>query len=100
MIKAQIAERLVVQCAAEQVPIRRTARVVLGADGHVERMRPEQRVRLAQGVGAVAGPAVMRRIGHQAGAHRVQLDVALAEQQVGLGLHQGPTECRCARMWR
>jgi hypothetical protein len=48
----------------------------------------QQRIHLTEGVSTVAGPAVEGRIGHHAGTDRIEFDVALAQQQVGLGLHQ------------
>ncbi len=37
----------------------------------------------------VARPAILRRVGDHARPDRVQLDVALAKQEIRLGLHQG-----------
>lgn len=46
------------------------------------------RVGLAKCVVAVAGPTVVCRIIHDHGAHGIELDVALAAEQVGFGLDQ------------
>jgi hypothetical protein len=56
--ESQIAERLVVECSDEQLPIGGTARVLVIAESEVEPVRRRQRVRLAERVGPVAGAAV------------------------------------------
>jgi hypothetical protein len=43
----------------------------------------------AQGGVSVTATAGVSRIAHPACAHRLQLDVALTDQHVGLRLHQG-----------
>ncbi|MFB1489984.1 MULTISPECIES: hypothetical protein [unclassified Thiocapsa] len=85
----QIAERSVVERDAEQLPIGGTARFLVIAESEVDRVRRHQRVRLAERVGPVAGPAVKGGVRRQAGAHGIQLDVTVAQQQVGFGLNQG-----------
>jgi hypothetical protein len=47
------------------------------------------RIGLPQRVMPIAGPAIVRRVVHHGGAHRVEFDVALAGKQIGLGLNQG-----------
>jgi hypothetical protein len=49
-------------------------------------MRREDRVGLAQRIGAVAGPRVVGRVRYPIGACRIKLDVALAQPQIGRGL--------------
>jgi len=54
---------------------------------------------LSQSVGAVTGPRVVSWIGNHSGAYRVELNVALAYEQVGLRLHERgfvPTVPECA----
>src|SRR5260221_3888563 len=53
-----------------------------------ERMRREPVIGLSRCIGAIAGPAVMRRIVHHGGSDGIELDVALTSQQIGFGLHQ------------
>ncbi len=43
---------------------------------------------LSQSVPAIARPAVLARIGNHVGAHGIEFDVALAGEQVVLGLDQ------------
>lgn len=52
-------------------------------------MRGQVRAGLPQGVMAITGPAVVGRIVHHGGTHRIEFDVALTTEQIGLGLDQG-----------
>ena len=49
-------------------------------------MGRDDRVGLAEGVAAVAGPAELARVGDHVGAHGVEFDVALAGEKIVLGL--------------
>jgi hypothetical protein len=49
-------------------------------------MMGQDRVRLAQGIGALARPGISGRVRHHAGAYRIELDIPLAAQHIGLGL--------------
>lgn len=51
-------------------------------------MRHQVRVGLAQGVVAITAPAVVGRIVHHGGPYGIEFDVALATEQIGLGLDQ------------
>ena len=65
----------------------------------VERVGRDERVGLPEPIGAVAGPAVVRRLLYHRRAHGIEFDVAHAFQQVGLGLDQGglvPAIPQCA----
>lgn len=48
----------------------------------------EQRVCLAERVAAIAAPAIVRGLVYHARAHGIELDIALAGQQVFVGLNQ------------
>ncbi len=51
-------------------------------------MRCQARVGLPQRIMAIARPAVVSRVIDHGSAHGVELDVALASNQVGFGLDQ------------
>jgi len=51
-------------------------------------MRCQQCVHLPQRVAAIAAPPIVRRLVDHACANRVELDLALAGQQIFVGLHQ------------
>lgn len=53
-----------------------------------ERMGRQISIVPAKGVVAIAGPAVVGGIIRHGGAHRIEFNVALAGQQIGLGLYQ------------
>ncbi len=82
-----VIDRLGIEFGSEQRPVGCPSFFVIGAELAVEEMRGEAFVRLSQPVGAVARPAVLRRVGHHPRPHRVELDVALARQQIAFGLH-------------
>src|SRR3989338_9656591 len=54
----------------------------------IQRVQRDERVRRALGVDAVAAPRVLGRILHEPSAHRVELDVAAALQQVALPVNR------------
>src|SRR5260221_10409139 len=86
--KADIVNRRHIEMRAEQVPIGGLPPFVATAQRQKERMRREPVIGLSQCIGAIAGPAVMRRIVHHGGSDGIELDVALTSQQIGFGLHQ------------
>ena len=51
-------------------------------------MRGNQGVALSQRVCRVAAPTVVRRVVHHGGTYGVELDIALAQQSIGVFLHQ------------
>jgi hypothetical protein len=51
-------------------------------------MRGKQGVALSQRVCRVAAPTVVRRVVHPGGTYGVELAIALAQQSVGVFLHQ------------
>jgi hypothetical protein len=53
-------------------------------------MRGKQGVALSQRVCMLAAPTVVRRVVHQGGPYGVELDIALAQQSIGVFLHQRP----------
>ena len=46
----------------------------------------EQRIMAAKGIVAMAGPCVVFRILHHAGADRIKLDIAMALEQIAIGV--------------
>ena len=87
--RADIADRLAIQFRVEQGPIvRQPVGLVLAQTG-IHRMRCQLRVALAQAVLSITAPAVVRRIIDHPGAHRIEFDIALTQEQIGVGLHQG-----------
>jgi hypothetical protein len=48
----------------------------------------KQGVALSQRVCTVSAPTVVRRVVHQGGTHGVGLDITLAQQSIGVFLHQ------------
>lgn len=52
-------------------------------------MGVDDRVVTPEGVGCMAGPRVVGRIGAHARANRVELDIAVAAQQVGVAIDEG-----------
>jgi hypothetical protein len=83
-----VVDDLLVQVSAEQGSVGRLALPCGGAEGKVERVWREARVGLSKRIGAVARPAVVRRVVHHRRTHGVELDVALGGEQVGLRLYQ------------
>ena len=54
----------------------------------IQRVRPQTGIRLAKPIGAITRPPIMRRVFHHRRAHRIELDVALAREPIGLGLNR------------
>ena len=75
-----------IQRASEQFPVGITPCFLILAERQIQGVRRQYCAGLPQPVGAVARPAVMRRVIHNRRAHRVQLDVALASEQIGFDL--------------
>ena len=46
----------------------------------------EQRVMAAKGIVAMAGPCVVSRILHHAGADRIKLDIAMTLEQIAISV--------------
>lgn len=100
-VEARVAQRLVlierqpnvingfaVQLRPEKTTIPGLPFLLVPPDRQIERVRREMRVGLAKRVVAVAAPAVVCRVIHHRGAHGIELDVALAAEQIGFGLDQ------------
>lgn len=83
---ADVGERLCVELAVEERAVGGLATDVVPPQGEIQRMRRDEPVRLAEGVAAVAGPAVLAGVGDHVGAHGVEFDVALAGEKIVLGL--------------
>jgi hypothetical protein len=61
------------------------------AEGQVDGMGRDKRAALAQGVGPVTRPGIGGGHVHHPGAHGIEFDVAVADQQVGILLDRaGP----------
>jgi hypothetical protein len=98
-MRAEIGERGVIHGGAEEVSISFSSRSIVRAKGEIAGLGGEDRVFKSQGVCPITGPSVLAWIGKHACAYRVELDVALAQEQVGLGLHERglvPTVPKCA----
>ena len=57
-------------------------------DRKIQGVWGEQAIGLTQGIGAVAVPAIMRRVINHGGAYRMELDIALAGHKVGVGMDE------------
>ena len=86
--QANVGDGILFQMRTKQGAISRQPCRSRGLLSQVDRVRREQGIVLAERVGAIAGLAAMSRVLDHRGAHRVQLDVAHARQQIGLGLDQ------------
>lgn len=84
--QANVVDGFAVQLRPEKAAILSLPLLLVPPDHQIERVRREMRVGLAKRVVAVAGPAVVCRVIHHRGAHGIELDVALAAEQVGFGL--------------
>src|SRR5262245_18235183 len=71
---------------AKQRPVRLLAFSRIAAERAVERMIANERVGGARCVGAIARPRIVPRARHHAGAHRIELDVAAAGEEVRLAV--------------
>ena len=99
-MKAGIAQRLVlvqrqadvvvggfVKVRAKQAAIFDLPSLVGRAECDVKRVRREAAVGLSQRVVPITGPVLVCGIGHHRRPYRIQFNVALASQQIGVGLH-------------
>src|SRR5690606_18964885 len=86
--RADLPDFVRVQPGDDQRAVGGSACRVVGAERAVTRVGLDQRVGRAARVGGVARPRVIRRIGHHPGAHRVELDVPVAPQQVVVAVDQ------------
>lgn len=84
--EADIGQGRLVELAAKECAVGRLARFLTSPQSEVQRMGRDDRVGLAEGVASVAGPAVLPGVGNHVGAHGVEFDVALAGEQIFLGL--------------
>jgi len=76
----------------EQAPIASATGILGFAKGAVDGMRSEDWVDIAEPVAAIAGPWVIAWSLHHARPDRIELDVALAGEQVTVGLDYGRAE--------
>jgi len=76
--EADIGQGRLVELAAKECAVGRLARFLTSPQSEVQRMGRDDRVGLAEGVAAVAGPVVLPGVGNHVGAHGVEFDVALA----------------------
>ena len=77
---------------AEQLAVRRLPTFRIAAKCQKRFMTGQERALLTLRVGPVARPAILARMFHHAGPHRIQLDVALTRQQIVLLLRQTGAE--------
>src|SRR5262245_46711403 len=73
--------------AAHEAGVRCAARFRRAAERVIERVRGDDRVDVAECVGAETRPAVIGGLGDDPGANRVQLDVAHASKEVAPCVH-------------
>ena len=87
-VQADAVEVFVGDALHDQCAIGLTAFEHACAEGQVRRVRPNQRVRQAQCVACKARPPVVAGVRHHPRAHRIEFDIAVAAQQVGLVIDQ------------
>ena len=63
-----------------------------GLQRRIYRMRDDKAVRLSFGIAAVARPWIVARMGRQSGSHRVELDIAIAGEDIVRARRHGRPE--------
>src|SRR5258708_16445411 len=84
--RPQRRDEFAVERAAEQRAIGLAARLAPAPERAIDRMLAEQRIGGAVGMRAVARPAIGAWVIDDPGAHRVELDVAAAGEEIGLAV--------------
>ena len=72
----------------EQFPIRVLTNLWIGIERPIEKMIGDQRIGLTPGMVTIAGPGVLLRGGHHVGGDRVEFDIPVTGQQIGVGIDQ------------
>src|SRR5262249_10129201 len=83
-MQANVVEFGVITGLSHELPIRGTSLLSAGTEGEEGAVRLNQGVVNAAPIRAVAGPTIGARPGHHSGTHRVELDIAIAAQQIVL----------------
>ena len=86
--QANVVDGFAIQLRPKKTAIPGQPLLLVPPDRQIERVLRQMRVGLTKRVVAVAGPTVVSGVIHHRGAHRIELDVALAAEQVGFGLDQ------------
>jgi len=86
--KTDVGDRVVVELRAEELAVAGVPFALVAGDVGIDGVWGDPGFGLAEPVGAVAAPAVVRRVIDHARPYRVEFDIAHGGQQVGVGLYQ------------